>query len=227
LGSIPPLQLAVLAVYDIGPRTDSVKATAPALKVVKEFLEYGASITHRADVIVPHTTLSSGLVALTLNPLELATKLNVWTTTQTSAIAASHQTGRFVASLFLQDVVTALAGHASGQSARLPTHGVGVGACALWSRLASVPATDADDPFSDVTFVCAEGARVRAHRAVLAASSSYFRAMLSGPWQEAAAAEVQFGHCRAPVLRTLLGHVYTVRVAEWRGFRPMRERCVP
>lgn len=37
---------------------------------------------------------------------------------------------------------------------------------------------------SDLTFLCSDGEEITAHKAVLAASSSYFASAFSGPWQE-------------------------------------------
>jgi BTB/POZ domain len=67
---------------------------------------------------------------------------------------------------------------------------------------------------TDVTF-CAQGERFRAHRAVLAARSAYFRALLSGQMRESHAhAEVELGNdaVDAHAFKTVLHHLYAAPV---------------
>ena len=51
--------------------------------------------------------------------------------------------------------------------------------------------------------------RVSAHRAVLAARSAYFRAMLLGPFAEQGATLLRLPHLPAAGLRVVLRHLYT------------------
>ena len=64
------------------------------------------------------------------------------------------------------------------------------------------------EEFSDVAFVCEDGTVLPAHKNVLAASSDYFRAMLTGPWATQADGRVQTSN-DPTLLRAVLKFVYT------------------
>jgi len=94
------------------------------------------------------------------------------------------------------------------------SRGVGIQSCSLprstlasdWSHLLE------EGTFADVTFAVA-GAHVRAHRAVLAARSTYFRAMLQSGCKEAQPdAVVSVSDVSEAAFRALLTYVYSDRL---------------
>lgn len=66
---------------------------------------------------------------------------------------------------------------------------------------------DSDD-FADVKLVCDDGISIPAHKCLLAASSSYFKAAFSGPWQENQSGELQVNHTSG-VVKAVLSMMYT------------------
>lgn len=69
------------------------------------------------------------------------------------------------------------------------------------------------EEFSDITFQCPDGTAFHAHKNVLAATSSYFRAAFSGPWRE----QDTTGHWKTSnspeIMKAVLTFVYTGAVA--------------
>ena len=64
----------------------------------------------------------------------------------------------------------------------------------------------------DVTLVGSDGKHVSAHRALLAASTSYFRAMFTGNLMESSQKDIQFPGIEGQTLETLVDFMYSGRV---------------
>jgi len=68
------------------------------------------------------------------------------------------------------------------------------------------------EKFADVTFVCGDGARVQAHKVILALRSGYFAAMLFRE-EEELGDQVVVLTCRGTVLRIIIQHLYCQAVS--------------
>lgn len=65
------------------------------------------------------------------------------------------------------------------------------------------------DTFSDITFVCPDGTTLPAHRAVLAATSHYFSAALTGEWKESNSNGVWTTSHDSNTLKQVLEYMYS------------------
>lgn len=72
-----------------------------------------------------------------------------------------------------------------------------------------------DKSFSDLVFVCPDG-RVKAHKCVLAAATSYFRAALSGSWIENSSSSLAEWNTSnsVQIMRVVLQFIYTGELSE-------------
>mmetsp|Transcript_18382 Transcript_18382/g.27570 ORF Transcript_18382/g.27570 Transcript_18382/m.27570 type:complete len:397 (+) Transcript_18382:140-1330(+) len=70
------------------------------------------------------------------------------------------------------------------------------------------------DNFSDVTFKCSDGVSVPAHKAILAASSDYFKAAFRGPWAENNENGVWETTHSSKLMRSVLTILYTGTIAK-------------
>ena len=72
------------------------------------------------------------------------------------------------------------------------------------------------EDFSDVILICGTsghfGARINAHRQILAASSEVFKSMLYGPFVEGSKREISIPNIEADVMRMLIRFIYTGKV---------------
>jgi hypothetical protein len=68
------------------------------------------------------------------------------------------------------------------------------------------------EEFSDVQFICDDGVIIPAHRCILAAASTYFRAAFSGPWQENQSGFLKTSH-PAHIIKAMLTLIYTGEIS--------------
>ena len=71
-----------------------------------------------------------------------------------------------------------------------------------------------DEDFSDVSFHCSDGETVHAHKAILAASSPYFRTAFQGNWAENNAEGIWNTTHSSTLIRSVLTLIYTGSVSE-------------
>ncbi|KAJ8600691.1 hypothetical protein CTAYLR_008311 [Chrysophaeum taylorii] len=73
-----------------------------------------------------------------------------------------------------------------------------------------------DDIFADVSLACDGDVKIRAHRAVLAANSDYFKALFLTPWRTASTEETAVFHTgySADLIRPVVGFVYTGEIPD-------------
>ena len=64
------------------------------------------------------------------------------------------------------------------------------------------------EDFSDVKLVCQDGVAIPAHKAVLAASSPYFKAAFTGPWKGNESGELSTTH-PSHIIKAMLTMIYT------------------
>ena len=67
------------------------------------------------------------------------------------------------------------------------------------------------EQFSDVTLICSDGESVPAHKCVLAASSPYFKALFSGPWEETQSGQLKMNY-PMNIIKAVLSFLYTGKV---------------
>lgn len=74
-----------------------------------------------------------------------------------------------------------------------------------------------DSTHSDFHIICCDGASFPCHRAILAARSSFFRAMFASDMKENASGKMELADADAETVRDLLDYFYTARVHDLSG----------
>ncbi|RIA91465.1 BTB/POZ protein [Glomus cerebriforme] len=75
-----------------------------------------------------------------------------------------------------------------------------------------------DDTFTDIEFVLDCGSRIKAHRIVLSANSTYFKNMLQGQWKEKDMKAIQIKETNYIAFRAVVYYIYSGKLLDIKGF---------
>jgi hypothetical protein len=75
-----------------------------------------------------------------------------------------------------------------------------------------------DERFADIEFVLDCGSKIKAHRIVLSANSTYFKNMLQGQWKEKSMEIIQIKETNYVAFRTVVYYIYSGKLYDIDGF---------
>lgn len=80
-----------------------------------------------------------------------------------------------------------------------------------------------DERFADIEFVLDCGSRIKAHRIILSANSTYFKNMLQGQWKEKSMEAVQIKETNYMAFRVVVYYIYSGKLYDINGFDILKQ----
>ena len=199
LDSISALHLAILSCVS----HEANNNTEDSLRIVQTLLSRGANAELETNGIYiaiaagPNAQKGLAVVENGTTPLQLAVLIKKY------MHPSQQKVMNQVTSLLLQHQATSIQKDVQHGTPPIPTTPVPTSVYHHWNKLLM------NSEFADCMFECADGKTFVAHKAVLAACSTYFNQYFTGPWSTHHASGVWKTSNSSPVMWAILKYMYT------------------